>query len=151
MSINGKLFDWEDITVALPTGISIGITEIAYKDSQEVTLRYGKGAIPRGYGRGNYEGSGSMSLDADEFERLSIYLQSSGGGAIYDHLPFPITVCYANTGQSPVTDVLPLVKITSIDVSNSQGGDNAGAKKVEFKILKPIVYNAKPAKVPLPV
>lgn len=151
MSINGKLFDWEDVTVALPNGIAIGITDISYKDGQDVTLRYGKGAIPRGYGRGNYEGSGSMTLDADEFERLSTYMSGSGGGSIYDHLPFPITVSYANSGQAPVTDVLPLVKVTSIDVSASQGSDNVGGKKLEFKLLSPIHYNAKAAKLPLPV
>lgn len=151
MSINGKLFDWEDLTIVLPHGPAFGITELAYKDSQDATPRYGKGNIPRGYGRGNYEASGSMTLDADEWERFAAVLMATGLGAIYDHLPFVIIASYANLGLPPITDVLPKVKITGVDTSNSQGSDNAGQKKIEFKILSPILYNAKPAKLPVPV
>ena len=28
MAINGRQYDWEDISVALPSGVAIGITEI---------------------------------------------------------------------------------------------------------------------------
>lgn len=55
MAINGRQYDWEDISVALPSGVAVGITEIKYTDGQGAEARYGKGAIPRGYGRTNYE------------------------------------------------------------------------------------------------
>ena len=54
MAINGKNYDWEDIHVVTLDGEQIGITEIKYTDGQSVTARYGRGAVPRGYGRGNY-------------------------------------------------------------------------------------------------
>lgn len=141
--INGKRYDWEDITVVLPTGIAVYITDISYSDSQAATARYGKGGIPKGYGRGNYEASGSMTIDLEEWEKLKLALLPS----IYDHIPFNITVSYAETMVPVVTDILPQVKITKVDTSNSQGSENAGAKTIEFAILKPIKYNFIPAKL----
>ena len=70
MSANGNKYDWESITVNLTNGEVVGITEIKYEDGQEITARYGRGSIPRGYGRGNYEASGSMVLDREEWEKL---------------------------------------------------------------------------------
>ncbi len=92
MSVNGKFYDWEDVTVTLPNGVAAGITEITYEDEQPVTAHYGKGAIPRGYGRGNYSASGTMILDRDEWERLKTSLASTGAGNIYDHTPFDVSI-----------------------------------------------------------
>lgn len=147
MSINGRQYDWEDITVMLPSGEAVGITEIKYEDSQEIEARYGRGAVPRGYGRKNYEASGSMVLDRDEWERLKLALAATGGGAILDHVPFPIVVNYANDDQGAVTDVLKSVKITKFSGGGAaQGDDNASPITCEFTILEPIVYNGTPAK-----
>ena len=111
MSVNGRAYDWEDITVTLPHGEAAGITEIKYEDGQEITARYGRGSIPRSYGRGNYEASGSMVLDRDEWEKLKKELTGDGGG-IYDHTPFTIVVSYANDDMGAVTDTLKNCKIT---------------------------------------
>lgn len=46
MSVNGRGYDWEDITVTLPHGDAAGITEIKYEDGQDVKARYGKAACP---------------------------------------------------------------------------------------------------------
>lgn len=145
MGINGRLYDWEDVSIRLPSGETVGVTEIGYKDGQDVDPRYGRGSTPRGYGRKNYEASGSMTLDRDEFDRLARELTATGGG-IYDHLPFPIVVNYANEDQGTITDTLPACRITSFDTSGSQGEANVGAVKCEFKILEPILWNGLPAK-----
>lgn len=142
MSVNGKRYDWEDLAVNLPQGVAVNITSISYSDGQSIALRYGKGGIPHGYGRQNYEGSGSMTIDLEEWERLSPHL----GDTIYDHDPFPITSSYADHGSGVVTDKLPAVKITKVSTSNSQGSENAGAKDIEFMCVEPIIYNGKPAK-----
>lgn len=146
MAINGRQYDWEDISVMLPSGVAIGITEIAYKDGQSIEARYGRGATARGYGRKNYEASGSFTIDRDEFERLKKELAGSGGGSLYDHDPFPIVTTYANDDMGTITDVLPDCKITTFDQSTSQGDDNASQIKCEFIILSPIVWNGVPAK-----
>lgn len=146
MAVNGRQYDWEDITVTLPSGQAVGITEIKYSDGQKAEARYGKGSVPRGYGRGNYEASGSMVLDRDEWERLKRELASSGGG-IYDHRPFAIVVAYANDDMGNITDTLKACKITKFDGGGAkQGDDNASPISCDFVILEPIVWNGVPAK-----
>lgn len=148
MAINGKNYDWEDIHVITLTGEQIGITEIKYSDEQSVTARYGRGAVPRGYGRGNYEASGSMVLDRDEWEKLKLALVGiSGTGGIYDHAPFPIVVSYANDDMGTVIDTLRDCKISKFDGGGgSQGDDNVSPITCEFTILSPILWNGIPAK-----
>ena len=148
MAINGKNYDWEDIHVITLTGEQIGITEIKYSDEQSVTARYGRGAVPRGYGRGNYEASGSMVLDRDEWEKLKLALVAlSNTGGIYDHKPFPIVVSYANDDMGTVIDTLRDCKISKFDGGGgSQGDDNVSPITCEFTILSPILWNCIPAK-----
>ena len=137
MAINGKQYDWEDITIMLPNGVAVGITEINYSDERPVEPRYGRGAVPRGYGRKNYKATGSMTLDRDE----ASLLQAALGGSFYKGKPFPIVVSYANDDQAPVVDLLPDVKITKTDTSAKQDDDNAGQMKFDFVILSPIKWN----------
>ena len=148
MAINGKNYDWEDIHVITLTGEQIGITEIKYSDEQSVTARYGRGAVPRGYGRGNYEASGSMVLDRDEWEKLKLALVAlSNTGGIYDHKPFPIVVSYANDDMGTVIDTLRDCKISKFDGGGgSQGDDNVSPITCELTILSPILWNGIPAK-----
>jgi hypothetical protein len=147
MAINGKLYDWEDIVVILPHGVAAGITEIKYSDEQPVTAQYGKGAIPRGYGRGNYSASGSMVFDRDEWEKLKKELAASGGGNIYDHEPFTVVVSYANSDQPEIVDTLKSVKISKHDGGGgSQGDDKVSAITCDITILEPIAWNGTPAK-----
>lgn len=146
MAINGRNYDWEDISVTLPGGDAVGITEIKYTDGQSIEARYGKGSVPRGYGRGNYEASGSMVLDREEWEKLKNELTATGGG-IYDHAPFTIVVSYANNDMPTVTDTLKDCKITKFSgAGGSQGDDNVSPMTCEFTILKPILWNGVPAK-----
>jgi hypothetical protein len=145
MAINGKSYDWEDVNVILPQGTAAGITEIKYSDEQPVTAHYGKGAIPRGYGRGNYAASGSMVLDRDEWERLKKEL--AAGGGIYDHDPFTIVVTYANNDQPETVDTLKSCKISKFDGGGgAQGDDKVTAITCEFTILEPIEWGGVPAK-----
>ena len=148
MAINGKNYDWEDIHVTTLTGEQIGITEIKYSDEQSVTARYGRGAVPRGYGRGNYEASGSMVLDRDEWEKLKLALVAlSNTGGIYDHTPSPIVVSYANDDMGTVIDTLRDCKISKFDGGGgSQGDDNVSPITCEFTILSPILWDGIPAK-----
>lgn len=147
MAVNGKNYDWEDISVMMPHGVAAQISEIKYSDEQPVTARYGRGAIPRGYGRGNYAASVSFVLDREEWELLKPALAATGGGAIYDHEPFPIVVNYANKDQLTVTDTLKKVKLSKFDGGGgSQGDDNVSRITCEGVVLEPILWNGVPAK-----
>lgn len=146
MAVNGQKYDWESLSVTLPHGEAAGITELKYEDGQSVTARYGKGSVPRGYGRGNYEASGSMVLDRDEWEKLKKELVVNGGG-IYDHEPFTIVASYANDNMETITDTLKQCKITKFSGGGgAQGDDNVSPMSCEFLILKPILWNGVPAK-----
>lgn len=146
MAVNGNHYDWESLTATGPHGEMAGINEITYEDSQEVEARYGRGSIPRGYGRGNYEASGSMVLDRDEWEKLKKELVATGGG-IYDHQPFNIVISYGNDDMPTVTDTLKNCKITKFSGGGgSQGDSNVSQITCEFIILSPILWNGTPAK-----
>lgn len=146
MAINGKQYDWEDMHIVLPHGEAVGITEIKYTDGQSIEARYGRGAVPRGWGRGNYEATGSMVLDRDEWEKFKRSIMDGIG--IFDHEPFTIVVAYANNYMGTVVDTLKSCKITKFDGGGaSQGDDNASPMTCEFTILEPIEWNGTPAKV----
>lgn len=137
MAINGILYDWESVEIQLPQGVAVGIEEISYTDERPIEARYGKGSTPRGYGRKNYKGSGSMTLDKDEFERL----RTAVGGSVYKAAPLTVIVAYANDSQDTVTDTLPDVVVTKQDASAKQDDDNTGQVKLDFEILSPIKWN----------
>jgi hypothetical protein len=142
MAINGNYYDWESIEIQLqPSGVAIGITEISYDDERPVEARYGKGAIPRGFGRKNYKASGSMVLDKDEAENLRAGL----GGSFYNNNPFPIIVSYANPDRPTITDKLPDCMITKADTGAKQDDENVGAVTLDFIILSPIEWNGSAA------
>ena len=140
MAINGNLYDWESIEIVLPSGIAVGVTEIEYSDEKGVEARYGKGSVPRGYGRKNYKASGSMTLDKDEFAKLQVAV----GGSLYKADPFAIVVGYSTDDTIPTVDMLQDVKVTKQDTSAKQDDDNAGAVKLDFEILSPIVWGGLP-------
>jgi len=146
MAINGRQYDHEDCRIVLPSGLGFGVQEISYEDGQEVEARYGRGAVPRGWGRKNYEASGSATMDRDQFEHFKLALAALGGGSILDHKPFPIVVSYANEDQGLIVDVLPDVKVTKFGGGYKQGEANDGQVKIDFKILSPIKWNGIPAK-----
>lgn len=137
MSVNGQLYDWESVSIQLPSGLAVGITDISYNDERGVEPRFGKGSAPRGYGRKNYKGGGSMELDRDEYERF----RKDMGGSVYKGDPFQIVVSYGDEGMETVTDTLPAVKVTKQDTSAAQDDDNAGAVKLDFTCTAPIKWN----------
>ncbi|MGD9809638.1 MAG: hypothetical protein AB7E76_02840 [Deferribacterales bacterium] len=139
--INGVMYDWESVEIQLPNGTAYGVTEISYDDEQAIEARYGKGSKPRGYGRGNYKGSGSMTMDRDEYERL----RKSLGGSVYKADPFPVVSSYGNDDQPTVTDTLPKCKITKQSTSSKQGESKASEMKLDFEILEPIKWDGESA------
>lgn len=142
--INGQVYDWESVTIQLPSGVSIGVQSIDYSDERPVSERYGKGSVPRGAGRGNYKATASIELDLDEAQRLALAL----GGSIYSGPPFPIVVSYGDTGLPTVVDVLPICRITKTGSGAKQGDDNVGKRKYDIAVLAPIAWGGAPALVP---
>ncbi|KEQ23427.1 hypothetical protein [Paenibacillus tyrfis] len=129
--INGKLYDWESITVGLPYGTAIAISGIDYDDELAGELAYGKGAAPVGYGNGNYTASAKITLLRDEFNKLLDFARSQGQ-ALYRLPLFPITVSYANDGERTRTDEIRGCKFTKAAHKGAQGDTKL---EVELEIL----------------
>lgn len=128
--INGKAYDWGDITLKIP-GLEIEAQEISYDDELEKETVYGKGRRARGYGEGNYKASAKMSLLRDDFDDLIKYCKRQGVG-LYKLLIPKITVSYANPYQRTKTDVLNLVTITKVSHKNAQGDKSL---KIDLDLL----------------
>jgi hypothetical protein len=141
MPVNGKRYDWESITITAPSGVMVDIQSIEYSDKREVTPVHGKGSKPRGYGEGNYEAEGKMTVLKEEFGTLLLVLAALGGGKLYAHKPFPIAVTYNNADQPvPQADVLRGVKLTDLGDARKQA-DTKSEVEIGFKITGGILRN----------
>lgn len=136
MAINGRTYDWESIEIHLPHGEVIGVESIEYSDKVGIERVYGKGSVPLGYGRGNYEGEGKVTLLRDEYDKLVEYAKSVKGG-FFNMPPFPITVSYADKDGRVRTDRLPDCVWNERSRSASQG-DTKLTVELSFLILSPI-------------
>ncbi|GAB6100438.1 hypothetical protein JCM16358_23170 [Halanaerocella petrolearia] len=143
MSVNGKSYDWESISIKLPYGTMIAIESIEYSDEKETEANYGKGSNPYGYGEGNYSAEGKLTIRREEFEKFVDYVKQNSE-TLYGLDPFPITVSYANDDQPITTDKLPKCKFKSNSTSTSQGDKKVNVEK-DFVILAPIEWNGLPA------
>lgn len=133
--INGKAYDWGDVSVKLP-GLEIEVQEISYNDELEKEVVYGKGQRPRGYGEGNYKSEGKLSLLRDDYNDLLQYCKNNGVG-IYKLVIPRIIVSYANETQKTKTDILNTVTFTKTDHKNAQG-DKSLKVDLDFIIVNGI-------------
>ncbi len=143
--INGKRYDWEDVTIALPHGTLIDVEGIDYSDKKEIEAVYGKGTNPQGYGNGNYSAEGKLSLKKEEFNRLVEYAKQNAK-SLYDLPPFPISVSYANVDEPLTTDKLQQCKLKETSNATKQG-DKSVNVEIGLAILGGINWNGLPANV----
>jgi hypothetical protein len=129
--INGRHFDWSDVSIKLP-GMDIEVQEISYDDELEKEVYYGKGNRPRGYGTGNYKASGKLSLYREEFNELLEYCKKQKVGLYELEIP-KIVVNYANDNYPVQTDVLPIITFTKSSNKSGQG-DKSLKVDVDFII-----------------
>lgn len=135
MIINGKTYDWADVSVKLP-GIEIEVQEISYNDELEKEVMYGKGNRPRGYGTGNYKSEGKISFLKDDFDDLVNYCKGKNI-SLYKLVIPKIVVSYANDTQKTKTDELNTVTFTKTDQKNAQG-DKSLKVDMDFIIVNGI-------------
>lgn len=129
--INGKNYDWNDVTINMLYGTVIAIEDISYDDEQEKTMTYGKGAVGQSWGSGNYKANAKITILYEEYERIMEYAKRLKKG-LYSIPPFPITVSYANDGQAISTDTLEGCTFTKRSNKAGQGNQNM---KVDLDIL----------------
>lgn len=96
--INGQAYGWSSIQVNIAGVDIIGITAISYADEQEVEPVYGVGDAPIAAGMGPITYSGSMTLYAEEVDRIEAV---SPNGRIQE-LPFFDVIISFDTGAGAV-------------------------------------------------
>lgn len=118
--INGKCFDWSDVTINVRGFENIEISEISYDDEQEADMIYGRGGNPRGYGTGNKKNSVKISMHREDFDEMCRIIKKKGK-RFYSYVIDKITVSYANEDSGTSTDVLKGVKFTKRSLKAAQG------------------------------
>lgn len=116
--INGKSYDWADVTVKFPFG-DVEAQSIDYGDEQEKETVYGSGSKPRGYGTGNYKATCKLSLLRDDFEKIEQYCKGQGVPLYKLNIP-KIVVAYANEGDRTRVDEITKVSFTKTDHKAAQ-------------------------------
>lgn len=101
--INGVLYGWADVLVAI-AGVPItGIVSVEYDDKQEISNKYGAGRYPVGRGRGRITAEAKLTLYAEEVLALQA---KSHNGRLQDLGMFDISVSYINEAGIVITDVI---------------------------------------------
>jgi hypothetical protein len=142
--INGLVYDFESIKLMLPTGLTLGCESIDYSDEKGDEVVTGSNGLPLGIGRGEYKGTCKLELQRLEYDKLNLFLASSGG--FYNMPPVPVIASYGNMGQAPVTDSMP-AHFTKRSFKGSKG-DTSLAVSVEGAITAPLNSSGVPAFVP---
>lgn len=143
--INGRAYDWEDVTITLPHGVLIDVESIEYDDGRELENVYGKGHVPRGYGRGNYSANCKITVLREEYNKILDYAKRNGG-ALYSIPPFPITVSYGNDGERITTDRIPGCLFKKTTQRRAQN-DKSLKVDLELHVTGVIEYDGVPATV----
>lgn len=116
--VNGKVYDWSSVTIGVPGCNGIEPQGIDYSDEQEKTPVYRKGGGIAGYGTGNKKNDVKLTLLREDFE---ILLDSMGNTPFYKFVIPKITVSYADTGATTVTDTLNKVTFSKRTFKAAQG------------------------------
>ena len=146
--INGKQFDWGDITISLLpiTPVVFTAKTISWDEELEAEAIYGKGRIPVGYGKGNWKASGKLEMLKSEFEALALITPS--GILNMDPRSTTINVLYSNSGDGlmPVTTTtLTGIRFTKASDSATQG-DKELKVSLDFLILSDVKRNGRSAR-----
>lgn len=131
MKINGREYEFADVTVIGAGRDILGLRGIEYGESQEKELSYGKGNKPTSIQKGNKSYSGTLTVKQSEVIGLE---EQSASKSILD-LQINIAVCYGNPSKDERmrTDTLFGVEFTEVPKGMKQGDK-------EQEIALPFIY-----------
>ena len=117
--INGREYEWADVTVVGAGRDVVGVLGVEYTEKQEKELLYGKGNKATGIQKGNKSCEGTLKVRQSELEGLE---DLSSSHSILD-LQINLSVSYGNAGKGePMrTDILYNVQFTEQKKSINQG------------------------------
>ena len=117
MLINGKNYDWANITLILFGVPVVGITDISWKEDNINVNNYGAGRYPVSFGQGNVSYSGSMTLYKEEV--LAI-INAAPGKSLANIPPVSIILQYSGDGVNYNTEEIQNVRFLSEDFKAKQ-------------------------------
>ena len=124
--INGRQYEWADVSLILGGRDVVGLRGIKYKESQEKELLYGKGNQPLSIQQGNRAFEGEVTILQSELETLKLLARKQTGRSSVLSLNLNAVVCYGNPfkGDAMITDRLYGIQFTEEEKSLSQGDKN---------------------------
>jgi hypothetical protein len=115
--INGRAYDFTQIT-AIVLGVPLsGISSITYIEEQEKTNNMGIGNRPVSRGKGPIDASGSIEISMNDVEALR---DAAPNGSLLQIPTFDIVLVFGNP-QKPVTHILKNVEFMNDGVESTQG------------------------------
>lgn len=116
--INGKSYEWSDITVNIMGVPIVGITNVSYGETQDITNIYGAGRFPVSRGYGKVEPTAKLTLLMEEISNI---MTVAPAGRIQDIPEFDIVVAYLDTALFPRIHKLrnARFKMNNFDISVS--------------------------------
>lgn len=121
--INGRAYEFSQITVDMLGGLVIDVTAINYQENQEKTNNYGTGRRPVSRGHGAIEASASIDISMNSIEAIRA---AAPGNSLLCIPAFDIKVTYLNSGKV-VTDVLKNCEFLNDERGSSQGDTDISA------------------------
>jgi hypothetical protein len=115
--INGRAYDFTQITISLLGVPTLGISAINYTEEQEKVNNFGTGNRPVSRGQGPIDSGGSIEISMNDVEALR---DTAPDGSLLKIPPFDITVVFGNP-QKPVVHVLKNAEFTNDGVESTQG------------------------------
>jgi hypothetical protein len=116
--INGKSYEWADITVNILGVPVVGVTAIEYAETQAMENVYGAGERPVSRGYGKIEPTAKITLLMEEVESL----QTAAPDGRLNKIPeFDIVVAYLDTNLVPRKHVLRNARFMNNVRTSSQG------------------------------
>lgn len=122
--INGRQYEFADISLVLDGRDVCGLRGIKYSEKQEKEALYGKGNKPLSVQRGNISYEGEISLTQSELETLKTLARKQTGRSSIMSLNLNAVVCYGNPlkGDIMITDRIYGIQFTE-DAKELKQGD----------------------------
>jgi hypothetical protein len=137
--INGQMYSWASVSVALDGIDTPDFTEITYSPSLEPGKVRGKGTRVRGTTAGEADSDGSFTILK---KQAAVFIKKMGHGLMRKQ--FSITVQYDEDGEGGIiTDELFGVRITKIEDAPKQGSEGA-MTKFDIHIMRMLLNGVDP-------
>lgn len=132
-SINGREYEYADLSVAVFGTVLKGLRGITYKKTQEKELIYGAGNQPKAIQRGNIKLDGTLMCLKSDFDDLNKAALSAGYNDITE-VPgkfITITVVYGGTESNAQLQTASLI---NVEFSEYEDGMKQGDKFKEISM-----------------